>query len=305
MAVTYRCPAKWARAKALSLWDFLTEVYLHTIEDRLPVAAGAISFFMIFSIIPLLSLALSVAAFVLAQRIDLIDSMGRIITQYFGVKVTSVFTSDVFTFVKFRGVLTGVALIMGLGTGGQVFTIMELAMNQIWRAERRRTFIQSRLLGFAMLSISVLILFTAVVLSYLVKILEAANIPLWGYRVRDIHLVPTLISVVVPFVLTMLMFGAIYRILPLRRVTWQSALPGAIFSAVVWMTFIRVFGYYALTLTKYSVIYGTLGNLVLVMILFYYSSLIMLMGAEIASVYHRRLMAAGDVEEQRAEAEQE
>lgn len=296
-----RCFTDWARTWARSLGDFLKEVWQHTVDDQLPMAAGAISFFLIFSIIPLLGLAFSAATFVLEKSGYLLTSLSQIITQYLGLKATSLLTSDIFTFVKVRGVLTGIALVVALWTGGQVFTIMEQAMNRIWHAERHRTFIQSRLLGFGMLLLSMLIIFIAVVLSYVMNILEAANIPLWGHQIRDIHFLPTFISVFVPFVLTTLMFGTIYRILPLRRITWQSALPGAIFSAVVWMTFLRVYGFYALILNKYSFIYGALGNLVLVMILFYYSSLIMLIGAEIASVYHRRLMEAGDIKEQRAE----
>jgi membrane protein len=197
-----------------------------------------------------------------------------------------------------------VALVVGLWTGSQVFLIMELVMGQIWHAERRRPFWQSRLLALLMLVISVTILLITVGLQYVIPALEHWNVPVWGRQLGQIRFVSTLVGIIVPLLLSTLLFGAIYRILPLRKVTWHSALPGAMFSAIVWMVFIRLFGFYAVEIARYSIVYGTLGNPVLLISLFYFSALIMLVGAEIAAIYHQRLLLAGDAEEQRAEIEE-
>ncbi|OPZ81416.1 MAG: hypothetical protein BWY76_03039 [bacterium ADurb.Bin429] len=81
-------------------------------------------------------------------------------------------------------------------------------------------------------------------------------------------------------------------------------LPGALFAAVLWDITLHLFGWYVVhALGRFSVIYGSLGGLVLLMLWFYYSAQVYLLGAEISAVYHQRLAREGDKDEQKADAD--
>jgi membrane protein len=285
---------------------FAKEVYPTIGEDRLPLVAGAITYYIILTIIPLLILAISVLALFTSpeQAQAFIQNRFGELSQLLGEEISRRLQKEIVDVASAAPILTGVALLVGIWTGSQIFVILESAMNQVWNAGERRPFWKQRLLALLMLVLSGLVFLIAVVLVNAIRLARHLNIPPFG-EVGDIpFLVPTLISVVVPIILTALLFGLNYRFLPNKRVTWHSALPGALFAAAVWTVFLHLFGIYATTFANYSIVYGSLAGLVLLMFWLYYSALIMLVGAEIAAVYHKRLMQAGDKEEHRAETEE-
>ena len=293
----------WARHSWRWTLGFAKEVYPSIGKDRLPLVAGAITYYIILTIIPLLILAISVLALFISpdQAQAFIQARFLELAQLLGEEVSQRLQEEILTVVQAAGIFTGLALLVGVWTGSQVFVILESALNQVWGVTEHRPFWKQRLLALLMLVLSGLVFLIAIVLVNAIRLLRHLNIPAFG-EVQDIpFLVPTLISVVVPIILTALLFGLSYRFLPNKRVTWHSALPGALFAATVWTIFLHLFGIYATNFARFSVVYGSLAGLVLLMFWIYYSALIMLVGAEIAAVYHRRLMEAGDIEEKQVE----
>lgn len=291
------------------LMSFVAEVWRRIGEDRLPLSAAAIAFYILVSIFPLLLLLISIASFFLgnideARRI-ITDLSNQLLSETIAPRVQEVLIKEILAVVKSSPILTGLSIILGLMTGTQVFLILESAMNQVWRAERSRPFWLSRLLALLMMVITGLVLLIAIGLINTIHFLGNLYIPLWNRALHDIPVLrtvfPFLVAYFVPFLLTTMIFGLIYRILPLKRVTWHSALPGALFAAVIWVVFVRLFGFYVTRFADYSIVYGSLAGIILLLFLFYYGSLIMLVGAEIAAVYHQHLLQAGDAEEQRAD----
>ncbi|MHB9107710.1 MAG: YihY/virulence factor BrkB family protein [Armatimonadota bacterium] len=290
--------------------SFLAEVWRRITEDRLPLSAAAIAFYILVSIFPLLLLVISIASFFLGtaeegQKI-ITNLSNQLLSETIAPRVQDALIKEIINVVNASPAFTGLSIVLGLISGTQVFLILESAMNQVWRAERARPFWLSRLLALLMMVITGLVLLIAIGLINTIHFLGNLYIPLWNRELSQIPVLrtvfPFLVAYFVPFLLTTMIFGVIYRILPLKRVTWHSALPGALFAAFVWVIFVRLFGYYVTQFPgNYSIVYGSLAGIILLLFLFYYGSLIMLVGAEIASVYHKRLMQAGDKEEQIAD----
>jgi len=280
---------------------FVAEVWQRMWEDRLQLTAAAVAFFLLVSAIPLLTLLLSAVP----SFID-IDQLYSTLTATLGPRLAGALRDELLVVAESRRVVTVLSLFVILYTGTQVFAIVETAMNHVWRAERQRPFWQSRLLALLMLCITALVLLIAALLIYSIRVLANQQVPLWNRAVRDIPLlINILLTWMLPILLTTILFSSIFRILPMKKVTWHSALPGALFAAVAWTVFLHLFALYTSShIVDYSIVYGTLASLILLLFWFYYSSLIMLVGAEITAVYHQRLMEAGDVEEQRADKEE-
>ncbi|MHB0936113.1 MAG: YihY/virulence factor BrkB family protein [Armatimonadota bacterium] len=295
------------------LKSFLAEVWCRITEDRLPLSAAAIAFYILVSIFPLLLLIISIGSLILGgepndiTRVqEIVESLSnQLLSETIAPEVRDALVKEILKVVNVSTTFTGLSILLGLLTGTQVFLILESAMNQVWRAERARPFWLSRLLGLLMMVITGLVLLIAIGLINTIHFLGDLYIPLWNRELSQIPVLrtvfPFLVAYFVPFLLTTMIFGVIYRILPLKRVTWHSALPGALFAAFVWVIFVRLFGLYVSRFANYSIVYGSLAGIILLLFLFYYGSLIMLVGAEIASVYHKRLMQAGDKEEQIAD----
>jgi len=87
---------------------------------------------------------------------------------------------------------------------------------------------------------------------------------------------------VLPFLLTFCMFFLIYKIIPRIRVHFKSALQAALFAGLFWELAKHLFGWYVVHLAQYSIFYGSLSTVVIFVLWVYYSSMILVVGAEFA-----------------------
>ena len=78
------------------------------------------------------------------------------------------------------------------------------------------------------------------------------------------------------------MFFLIYKIIPNKRVHFKSALQAALFAGLLWELAKHLFAWYIVHLAEYSIFYGSLSTLVIVVLWVYYSSMILVVGGEFA-----------------------
>lgn len=83
------------------------------------------------------------------------------------------------------------------------------------------------------------------------------------------------------------MFSVIYRYLPSpsAKVEWRAAMIAGTIIAILWEAAKQGFGFYLSHYGNYNKLYGSLGGLVGLIFWIYYTSMILLLGAEIASLY--------------------
>jgi membrane protein len=84
------------------------------------------------------------------------------------------------------------------------------------------------------------------------------------------------------------MFFGLYKYLPIRRVRWQTALLGAMFTGALLELAKGAFSYYIAQFNPGSFYTGTLAVIVIVVFWVYYAALIFILGGEVAQVYELR-----------------
>lgn len=296
--------AMWRRRWRGGL-EFLREVWNRIGEDRIPIMAGALSFYTFLSLIPLLLLAVSLAAFFLGldrQAIAAISENADIL----GPTLSQALKKQVISIVDNRGPLAAAGIVFGLWAGSQVFVMLESAMNLVWRSRTPRPYLRSRATALFMVFVVGTLFLSSVGLSNAIRFLGSLEISPFGYEIANIpFLVRTLVSSVVPALLVAALFLVICLVLPTRPVSLRVALPGALTAGVLWLLSVHAFGWFASRVADFKFFYGSLSTLVVLMFWFYYNAFIMLMSAEISATYHRRLVEAGDRRERTlAESEQ-
>jgi membrane protein len=80
------------------------------------------------------------------------------------------------------------------------------------------------------------------------------------------------------------MFLVVYRWEPDTSVRWRSAIYGAVFAGVAWTIAKELYRLYLEPLANFSKLYGSLGSVIILILWIYYSSMIMVLGAELAYV---------------------
>jgi membrane protein len=169
-------------------------------------------------------------------------------------------------------------------TASGVFTEMQYTLNIVWRAEPRGTtlsrLIRARATSLALVGTLGFLLLVSLVVSTLISALSSyinAYLP-FG------RLVLQTLSFVMSFGLITLLFGAIYKVLPDRRIEWHDVLIGALATALLFTIGKSLISLY-IGSSAVASSYGAAGSLIVVLLWIFYSVQIFLLGAEFTKVY--------------------
>ncbi|MGH9967729.1 MAG: YihY/virulence factor BrkB family protein [Pyrinomonadaceae bacterium] len=255
-------------------------------ENDLFTSAAAMSYFGLMALFPALLLLLAISN----QFGAATELLTRAVDVYPG---SSTFLRD--TIRSLSGVGPGViitCIVVVLWAGSWVFSVIERALNRIWRAEAR-TFWHGRALTIGMIGIIGLLLACSVLITSVVVALRdmAGNL-----SPRQIARYPMLLSVgsvfwqgifaVLSYLVTVVLFVVIYRFMPKADVSLRDTLPGAFLGGLLWEIAKYIFAW-SLNYFHYDQIYGSVGAVVAVLTWSYVSSLILLFGAQLTAVFHR------------------
>ncbi|MBI4468874.1 MAG: YihY/virulence factor BrkB family protein [Acidobacteria bacterium] len=183
-------------------------------------------------------------------------------------------------------IITCVVLI--LWTGSWAFSIMERALNRIWRTECR-PFLHGRGISVVMMAaVGTLLGISATVTGLLTFLQTSADQLAVAYPQAGSQFIRPLWQIVfgiVGVLLTISLFMLVYIVLPNTRVTLVEALPGAIIAGVAWEgakhLFARLLG-----AVPYDQLYGSIAAVLATLTWMYISNLIMLFGAQMTALFH-------------------
>lgn len=88
------------------------------------------------------------------------------------------------------------------------------------------------------------------------------------------------------FTVILLIYSFMPNIKEKNKVKILSSIPGTLFFCIFWLVASWIFGLYAENYGKYNQVYGALGAIIVLLVWLYYTSLIMLIGGEINSIFY-------------------
>jgi len=277
-----------AGRSAAGLLGFFREVYEQWSEHRLLAQGAALAYYATFSMAPLLVLVIAVAGLVFGRAAVQGEIVGQI-QGLVGPDAARMIEGMIQRVSTPAGSLVATAVSLGtmlLGASG-VVAQLQVTLNDIFgRANGiagMRGLARRRLSAFGMiLGIGLLLLISMVVTAVVATVAQIA-----GERLPLVRSVVPVVNVVLSLAIASGLFGSILKILPDKRPTWRDAWIGGVITAVLFTLGKTLIGMY-LGRTGTTSVYGAAGSLVLVLLWVYYSSQILLIGAEMTAVYARR-----------------
>jgi len=255
------------------------------IDDNALSRGAAIAFYAVTAIAPVLFIATAVAALGWGQ-----GAASRAVHS----QLTQIMSSESADLVQLAilhlrssahtvtGSIIGVVALVVTASG--FFTEIEDALNVIWKAPRHESYFYTLLRG-RVLSLALVIGLGIMLLAFM---LFAAAIRLLGRIVdRYTDVSDVLIGVInlgVSFFFVTLLFAAMYKILPNKRLEWRDVLVGSFGTAVLFELGQTVIGYYLANFITAN-IYGAAGGIIVLLVWVYYSAQIFLLGAEFTKVW--------------------
>ena len=258
------------------------------LDDNAPSRAASLSYYAVFSIAPLLLIAVAVAGLVFGQR----AVNGEVSAQLEGLLGSSSAAAIEQMMASASKVGSGVfasiigVVLLGLGSCG-AFVELQDALNVMWGVDRQKTsgvfaFLRARLLSFAMIGVIAFLLLVSLVVS---AALAAVGHFARGSLPASEALFHT-INFVVSFAVITFLFAAIFRILPDAKIPWRDVWLGAAVTSLLFVIGKLAIGLY-LGKSSTASSYGAAGSFAVLLVWIYYSSMIVFFGAEFTQVYAR------------------
>jgi membrane protein len=269
----------------------LKETFAEWQEDKVPLLAASLAYYTVFSIAPLLLIAISIAGVFFGEDAVRGEIIGQI-QGLIGKEGASTIQSMLQNTQKPNsgGTIATVFSVITLLFGASgVFGQIQEALNIIWEVKPKPgrniiKFIQSRFLSSAMvLVIGFLLLVSSVLSTVLVTITGFINRLVPGVK----FLGPSF-DFILSLIVVTLLFASIYKVLPDVKVPWRNLWVGSAATALLFNIGKFLIGFY-LGNSNMGSTYGAAGSIIIVLVWVFYSAQILLLGAEFTQVYSKYL----------------
>lgn len=271
------------KQKAVTFYQFLKKKlsYLFFLskriaDDEIDVLASSLSYTTIMSLIPVLAVLLSV--FSLSPSFTTYrDEMMNYILNNMMPQVGGVLKDNIDSFVSNASKTTAVGVITLIFIALALIRRIDITLNRIWHVKLNRSKVTTFSVYWTVLTLGPILLGASIVVSSSIlasNYLGQSSAAIW---------LNTLGMKMLPCFLTFVVFTLLFTAVPCTKVNFTHAVIGALFAALVQELLRQFFTYYIMNFTSYTLIYGAVAALPLLMVWTYINWYIVLLGAEISA----------------------
>ncbi|TCZ61418.1 YihY/virulence factor BrkB family protein [Roseicella aquatilis] len=268
------------------LWELMRGSVEGFIADDAMSRGAAIAYYSFFSVAPLLVIAIAIAgAFFGAQAVE--GAVAYHLEEMMGATAAQVVEGLIRSAADRQSgqVAAVIGIVVLIVSASSVFSEVQAALNVIWRAPAPEGDTWLHLLRNKLVSIALVLGTGVLLLASLVATAVVAAVTTWAAElVPETGRLISLANFGLTFLLTTLVFAAIYKILPNRHIGWRDVAMGALVTAFLFTVGKWLIGWYIGT-TGIASTYGAAGALMAVLVWIYYSAQIFLLGAEFTKVW--------------------
>jgi membrane protein len=275
----------WLGQRAREIWALIKDAANGWSVHRASRIGAALAFYTVFSLGPILLLAVVVAGFFFGQGAARGEIHQQVSTMLGAKAAAEVQTVLLRAHRPAAGVVaTAISIVTLLLSADIALVELKSGLDEIWsvRTETRRwywEYLQSRLLSIALILSLGFLLLVSLAFGAALGALEAVS---RGIFIVGIVLRST--SALISFGLAVLLFATIYKVLPSVRLAWKDVAAGALITAVLFTVGKYAIGLYMGSSTVASM-YGAAGSVIVVLLWVYYSAEVFLFGAELTRGY--------------------
>ncbi|MDQ7990213.1 MAG: YihY/virulence factor BrkB family protein [Candidatus Dactylopiibacterium sp.] len=259
-------------------------------DDKASSLGAALAFYTMFSLAPLLLIAVSLAGLVFgaeAARGEIVSQLNGLVGPSSAATIETMLASLDWPAGGVAGTLLGLGImVVGATT---VFAELQNALDRIWEAPPVAEtgglwrLARTRVLSFGL----VLGLGFLLIVSLVFSAAMAALARWWTPVLREWQFLLGLLNIGVSFCLLLLMFAMIYKLMPRVRIAWADVWIGALVTATLFTLGRSLISLY-LGHSAVASGFGAASSLVVLLVWVYYSAQIFLLGAEFTWVYAHR-----------------
>ncbi len=268
-------------------WYILKNAATNFISNTDIKYSAALSYYTIFSLAPMLLLALTIGGFVFgrdAVQGHLFAQINSLVGDEASVQIQNMLAKISLNKNSLLATIIGVATFTIGATS--IFGEIQSTINRIWGIKTKPSkgiifLLVNRLLSFAMVVTIGFLLMVSLLASALIDVLNDKLI----FILPDISvLLMTVFSNAVSLAIVSMLFTLIFKFLPDAKIRLKDAFVGALFTSLLFILGKYLIGLYLSNMANASV-FGAAGSLIILLLWVYYSSILLYFGAEFTRSY--------------------
>ena len=269
------------------IWTVIKNSFTGFANDKVPKLSGSLSYYMIFSMGPLLLIIITLcSAFLGREAIE-----GGIYRQLEGFTGhdTAIQLQQIIRNASLSGKTT-VATVVGIVTlligATSVFAEMQDSINTIWgvKAKPKKNWLKMLQNRFISFSVIVSLSFLLLVSLGMSAIIESFSHYLKGRFPEVTVVIFYIINLLLTMAITCLIFSIIFKVLPDALIRWKDVFAGAVVTTILFLLGKFAISFY-ITKAQIGSTYGPAGSLIVLVLWIYYSAIILYFGAEFTKSY--------------------
>ena len=269
--------------------EILRTAFAEFSREKVSRLGASLAYYSLFALAPLLVVAIGVAGMVFgaeAARGEVVRQIDGLIGHDGALAVQGLLAAGSRPDRSIPATIIGLVTLFLGATGA--FVALQGALNEVWNVQEKPRgeiigFLRGRLLSFGLvLGVGFLLLVSLALSAALAALgnLMSSRLPggiaLW-----------TIVNFLVSFGFTTVLFAMIFKVLPDVPLTWRDVWEGALITALLFTVGKSLIGLY-LGRSAIGSSFGAAGSVIIILIWIYYSSQILLFGAEVTQAVVRR-----------------
>lgn len=252
---------------------FIRKVIKYISKPEMRILPGQLAFFIVVSLIPLLALVGSIAGYFSVSSAKVIEILQSILP--FDI------TEDVLTFASGKGITFNIAVffISAFILASNGAHSMIITSNQIYKVEDHHV-MQRRIKAIGMTFILVLLfLFLLIVPVFGDMIFQVLTS--FYHNEMGVHIAYSIYKLMqYPVTIALIFFNikALYTLAPDRKIKSENTNTGSFITTIGWILTTKIYSIYAGTFSNYNIFYGSISNVLFLLMWVYILSYIFVLG---------------------------
>jgi membrane protein len=242
--------------------------------------AAGVAYYAILSIFPLLLGLIAVFGFFLPS-VNLQDELLKFVGNNIP-GATNIVKENIAGIIKLRGVMSILGVVILIWGASALFSAISLAINRAWDINKYRHFFIRKASELGMVFGTGILFLLSLGASAIVTLMQGVlNLPVTD--MATVYVIGRLIA----FLLMFAVFLLLYKLVPNTKTNWRHIWQGALLAAALFELARTLFIFYLENFADYQLIYGSITSIIVLLVWIYYSSFIMILGAEFTYQYSR------------------
>lgn len=266
------------------IMTLVKHIYRNLMDDDVFGIAAQLSYFFLLSLFPLLIFLMTLFPYLPITQEDLLN----LFRDFAPSGTMELIESNLNQVSQKNGALLSFGVIGTVWSASNGINAIVKAFNKAYGVKEGRSFLRARFMSIVLTFAMILVIVVALILPVFGKHIGTflfAQLELSAQFISVWNALRWLVSSIIIFVI----FIGLYWLAPSKKFACRSAIPGAAFATIGWILTSFAFSYYVSNFGNYSATYGSIGAIIVLMIWFYISGIIIIIGGEVNAFFSNRV----------------